>query len=108
MSDHGWGPRYEKLAARAKLLGWNGCGSFWGLCSFVSLDDQLGLACAGPNARRETDTVLAEIDKRLSIVEYARRAQIVPVSSLLIRRSWIASKVRLFRAWLAYHIQPKG
>ena len=108
MSDHGWGPRYGKLAARAKQLGWNGCGSFWGLCSFTAIDDRMGLACAGPNVKSEVERVLSEIDRRLAIAEHIEEQRVIRIAQRVPHRSFAERKVRSFRAWLAYHIQPKG
>ena len=60
-----WGPDYEELAAQAKRLGWNGAGSFWGLCDFAGIPDRLGYPCLGPNRTEEIQIVSAAIRSRL-------------------------------------------
>jgi len=55
----------DDLFAQAKRLGWNGAGSFWGLCDFAGIPDRLGYPCLGPNRTEEIQIVSAAIRSRL-------------------------------------------
>ena len=52
----------DDLFAQAKRLGWNGAGSFWGLCDFAGIPDRLGYSC---NRTEEIQIVSAAIRSRL-------------------------------------------
>lgn len=61
-----WGPLYKELATDAERLGWDGSGSFCGLCKFAGFPDRLGYPCAGPNRDDEIHIVSAAIRARLN------------------------------------------
>lgn len=61
-SKMSWHPLYNNLVNRAKVLGWNGCGSLWNLCNFCGVDSS---NCAGPNRKRGIEKAIYEIDEVL-------------------------------------------
>lgn len=91
-----WGPKYPNLASRALALGWNGKGSFWGLCSFVGLPKDFTdkYVCAGPERAQNLVITGDAIEKRLEICEHVWHQG-------RNQRGVIRPALRRLRYWLA-------
>ena len=61
-----WGSWYPQLASFARKLGWDGLGSFWGLCEFANIAQNTQDEGAGPDRDEKINQVAKQIKNRLN------------------------------------------
>lgn len=86
----------EMLHARSEALGRPKTDNVFQLFGQWGLLDSSGVPFIARGVTRDMDAVLAELDRRITAAEQQ------------IARHPLRRAVRALRAWLAYHIQPKG
>ncbi len=83
------------LHARSEALGYPKADTVFELLGQWGLLDSSGLPFIARGVSRDIDAVLTELDRRITAAEQQ------------LARHPLRRAVRAFRAWLAYHIQPK-
>ena len=87
--------RRTMLHDRSEALGLTKADTVFELLGQWGLLDSSGLPFIARGVSRDIDAVLTELDRRITAAERQ------------LARHPLRRAVRAFRAWLAYHIQPK-